>query len=80
MQVVDREAREPLRASSHAVAVRSLGPRSISKSASMRLTASSATEPIGAPERARHIGDRAGDICELLCLAQDLDRNILVWS
>lgn len=44
------------------------------------LRASSATEPIGAPECGRHIGERAGDICELLCLAQDLDRNILVRS
>lgn len=36
------------------------------------------TEPIGAPERCVHIGDRESDIYELFCLAQDLGTNFLV--
>jgi hypothetical protein len=34
--------------------------------------------PKSAPERCVHIGDRASDIYELFCLAQDLGANFLV--
>jgi hypothetical protein len=48
------------------------------KSAPERLTASIATGEIGVPERCVHIGDRASDIYEFFCLAQDLGANFLV--
>ena len=38
------------------------------------------TELIGAPDRCVHIGDRASDIYELCCLAQDLGPSFLVRS
>lgn len=50
----------------------------MSKSAPERLTASIATGEIGVPQRCVHIGDRASDIHEFFCLAQDLGVNFLV--
>lgn len=48
------------------------------KSAPERLTVSIATREFGVPERCVHIGDRASDIYEFFCLAQDLGANFLV--
>ena len=47
------------------------------KSAPERLTVSIATREFGVPERCVHIGDRASDIYEFFCLAQDLGANFL---